>query len=64
MRPYVPTDCPRRDSDIWAIYCRTCINQALDMSAKAALNEDPDVESMMDTYTQPARAAPARRARR
>ena len=53
-----------RDSDLWAIYTRSCLQQTLDMSAKAALNMDPDVEAEEPTYVQPARAAPAKRQRR
>ena len=49
----------RRDSDLWAIYTRGCLQQTLNMSAKAALNMDRDVEAEEPTYVQPARAAPA-----
>jgi hypothetical protein len=53
----------RRDSDLWAIYTRTCLGQALNMSAKAALNEDPDVEASSKTHVQPARRAPGKKGR-
>ena len=53
-----------RDSDLWAIYTRTCLGQALSMSAKAALNEDPDVEATEPEHVQPARRAPGTKQRR
>ena len=55
---------PNRDSDIWAIYARCCLGQALDFSARAALNDDPDIEQLEEDYVQPARAAPGGTARR
>ena len=51
----------RRDSDLWAIYTRTCLGRALKISAKAALNEDPDVEAAEPEHVQPARRAPGKR---
>ncbi len=48
----------RQDSDLWAIYTRTCLGQVLEFSAKAALVTDPDVEAMEPGYTQAARPAP------
>lgn len=33
------------------------------MSAKAALNEDPDVEASSKTHVQPARRAPGKKGR-
>ena len=50
-----------RDSDLWAIYTRTCLGQALKISAKAALNEDPDVEAAEPEHVRPARRAPGKR---
>ena len=49
-----------QDSDLWAIYTRQCIGQVLDCSSKAALCDDPDIESMEPEHVQPARAAPRR----
>ena len=57
--PPLPTT--SRDSDLWSIYTRTCLGQALRISAKAALNEDPDVEATAPEHVQPARRAPGKR---
>ena len=54
----------RRDSDIWAIYTRTCLGQSLEMSRKAALNVDVDIESTEKDHVQKARRAPATRGKR
>lgn len=54
----------RQDSDIWAIYTRTCLDKVLQHSAKAALNQSVDLESMEPDFTQPARPAPTHRPRR
>tara|TARA_B110001450_G_scaffold114318_1_gene108102 strand:- start:135 stop:341 length:207 start_codon:yes stop_codon:yes gene_type:complete len=51
---------PVRTQDIWAIYTRTCIGQALEISREAALNEDPDIEATESAYVQGARPAPRR----
>ena len=58
MRAYTDVRC-HRDSDIWAIYTRCCLQQTLNMSAEAALNMDKDVEAEEPAFVQPARAAPA-----
>ena len=50
-----------QDSDLWAIYTRQCLGQVLDMSSKAAMVVDPDIESLMPKHTQHARPAPRRR---
>ena len=50
--------------DLWAIYTRTCLRQSLEMSRRAALNDDPDVEAANEEYGQPARAAPKQPKRR
>jgi len=65
------TDCPavllqmqgRWDSDLWAIYARTCVGQALEVAAKAAMATDEDLEALLGTHVQPARPAPAFRRR-
>ena len=51
---------PVHTQDIWAIYTRTCIGQALEISREAALNEDPDIEATESAYVQGARPAPRR----
>ena len=53
-----------QDSDLWAIYTRACLGQVLDVTAKAALVDDPDLEARNANYVQPARPAPRRGARR
>ena len=49
-----------RDSDLWANYTRACVGHTLEITAKAALNEDEDLESLLPGHTQPARPAPKR----
>ena len=48
-----------RDSDMWAVYSRVCVRQALAVSARAALTDDADLEAVTE-HTQPARPAPRR----
>ena len=50
--------CHAQDSDLWAIYARGCLGQLLELNGKAALVDDPDIESMVAGHVQPARAAP------
>ena len=50
---------PYRDSDMWAIYSRVCVRQALDVAGRAALTDDQDLEAVTG-HVQPARPAPRR----
>ena len=59
-RPHQTLSPPAHTQDIWAIYTRTCIGQALEISREAALNEDPDIEATENAYVQRARPAPRR----
>ena len=60
----MPRDRAEQDSDLWAIYTRTCLGMVLDFAEKAAMVEDPDVEAMEPAHVQPARPAPRRPAGR
>ena len=43
-----------RDSDIWEIYARLCVNSTLDHISRAANVDDADIESVNPGYSQPA----------
>ena len=45
---------PRRDSDIWAIYSRLCLDHTLNYAQVAATVDDVDIESLNPGYAQPA----------
>ena len=53
-----------QDSDLWAIYARTCLSHVLDCANRADEADDEDLEAEEPAYTQPARPAPRRGARR
>ena len=44
----------RRDSDIWAIYSRLCLDHTLNYAQAAATVDDVDIESLNPGYAQPA----------
>ena len=47
----------RWDSDIWAIYTRTCLGQVLNFAEAAASVQDPDLEALNPAFTQAANRA-------
>ena len=53
-----------QDSDLWAIYARTCLSHVLECAARADEAMDEDLEAEEPEYTQPARPAPRRTKRR
>ena len=52
-RPPAPHP-PRRDSDIWAIYSRLCLDHTLNYAQAASSVDDVDIESLNPGYAQPA----------
>lgn len=43
-----------RDSDIWEIYARLCVDSTLNHISRAADADDKDIESITPGYSQPA----------